>query len=88
MGCPVDIKFTCATKICKEDFFNNKKHTSICCLSVPEDSASDKAIKNSTFKVHCSSIQGEPGALINFHSAGLGEAIGLPISNVLQLYLF
>jgi hypothetical protein len=32
-------------------------------------------------------MQGEPAALINFQSAGLGEAIGLAMSKVLQVYL-
>ena len=62
-------------------------NTSSCCLRVPDDSEPDKAIKNSTFRVHCNSIHGEPAALTNFQSAGLGEAIGLPISMVLQVYL-
>ena len=65
-----------------------KYYTSNCCLKVPADSASDIAIKNSTFKVHCSSSHGEPAALTNFQSAGFGDAIGLPISMVLQVYLF
>lgn len=54
---------------------------------MPEDSELDKAMKNSTFSVHCSSIHGEPAALTNFQSAGLGEATELPISNVLHVYL-
>jgi hypothetical protein len=65
----------------------NIYNTSSCCLRVPEDSESDNPIKNSTFVVHCSSIQGEPAALVNFQSAGLGEAIGLAMSKVLQVYL-
>lgn len=66
---------------------SSKDITSNCCLRVPVDSESDKAIKNSTLRVHCNSIHGEPAAFTNFHSAGLGEAIGLSISKVLQVYL-
>lgn len=61
--------------------------TSSCFRSVPADSAFERAMKNSTFKVQWSSIQGEPAALTNFHSAGFGEATGLAMSMVLQLYL-
>ena len=34
-----------------------------------------------------SSIQGDPAALTNFHSAGFGEVTGLAISIVLHVYL-
>jgi len=37
--------------------------------------------------VQYSSIQGDPAAFTNFHSAGFGEVIGLAISIVLHVYL-
>ena len=61
--------------------------TSTCFRRVAEDSTSDRVKKNSTFKVQCSSIQGEPAALKNFHSAGLGDAIVLAMSMVFAVYL-
>lgn len=62
-------------------------HTSNCCRRLEDDSESDNPIWNSTFNVQYSSIQGDPAAFTNFHSAGFGEVIGLAISIVLHVYL-